>query len=964
MMKAKPYLFAALACLFMGCEMAEVVEWGADCPTDASLSLTYIGNSSCTPDNASACQLDGKTYNFSTNFDIRRCPKEYSVCKANKEDGNYHCEKDTKKGCADTQITCPRSDGTDDVDCIDPASLKTCGATSCESPGYGGQDCSEYGELSRCQYDDESKKYSCRCPNGALLCGKQCIDPNDAKTCGANDCDADNYGGTDCTAGKNLECQEDDRNQFSCQCRKDFILCDDTCINPSSDQKHCGAKGTCSGSDPESSDYAGENCESGDSICSSGKCACTAGQIWCVPDGSDSPRCVSPGDNETCGAHLSEDGIHCEANPCQDLFTCQINASEEYECQQSGCEENEQFCMVNEEKKCVSKYSTENCGHCNNDCKLLNYAHASVSGCEDNEGSPMCTFTCDEGYENCGSSFSPKCIDLKTSQQNCGKCENNCEEGLVCSDGSCSATVCQPNECMLNGSSCVNNDSQCGVECKNCKAEDPNAFCQNGACIITSCPKDTHPVFKNSQIVQCASNTVNACGKNTMTIHDSPEDCTKIGNAAEVNCLDSACIVVNCQPGYHLNKSKTACEANSNEACGATNSNSTVNCSTTITNSVTTACSGGSCTVSKCKDGHHLNATKTGCEANSDTSCGAIDSTTVQDCTSIANSNKVSCQAGKCTVSECKPTYHLNSSKTGCEANSKTSCAKVGSNAPQDCTKIANSSSVACTDGECVVSQCAGDYHLNSNKTGCAKNSTSSCAAANSNTPKDCTGIDNIANSSSVSCSSGKCAVSKCKSGYHLSSDKTKCDKNSNTSCAATDSNKAKDCTAGIEKVCVSGVCQCSKDNSTVLNYDKTACVHIACKGVPGIAKGRLITRNWYDGKDDYICDAVECVSGYKRQKQSTADAWSCRPKESKYQCIDKMGYKYTDDEGYCIAMNSAGTNGHSMCKSGYRHYIYACLPQNVCCGKLSNTSDSYYFQCTNCLAQGKTCNTTSGECK
>ncbi|MBQ9817942.1 MAG: hypothetical protein IJM59_10840 [Proteobacteria bacterium] len=1289
MMKAKPYLLAALACIFMGCEMAEVVDWGSDCPTDDSKSLTYIGKSTCTKDNASACQLDGKTYDFSTNFDIRRCPKEFSVCAVNEDDSNYHCEKDTKKGCADTQITCPRNDGTDDVDCIDPSSTKTCGATDCKSINYGGKDCSEYGELSRCQFSNDTEKYVCRCPNGALLCGTQCIDPNDPKYCGASDCDAENYGGIDC--------------------------------------------------------------EKGDAYCANGKCTCSAGSIWCSVNG-EPEKCVSPRENATCNAHLSEDGSTCEITPCDDNQSCTRNG-DVYSCSQYKCDDDQQLCDKEEEKQCIPKLDDDNCGNCNNKCSelLLSNAHGSTCTHTD-EGKYVCTYECNEGFENCGSAIEPNCVALNTFQH-CGACNHTCENNEACDPETktCIPTGCAPNECPLPGkdggeSECVMDDEHCGSNCQICSNVHENASCLNGTCVVSECNEGEHPVFEETLIIRCDPNTITSCAPKDIKVSEAPVDCTEtlanahevkcteegkcaavscepgfhlnkdnsaclantstlcgsgdssevvncdeeiadavetecvsnvcfakkcaegfhlssdlkmceandtskcapvdssdakdcsiVANAAqtecvngfckakqcmpgnhlsqdksecvansdslcgaidsnttvdcttlanadnavcesgscivnkckenyhiskdnkscvtntntscasasstneencqditnasstecdkgscivlecksgfhvspdnkscisnestkcappnggqEVNCNDAiidsavttcnagvcevvecavdhhpssdkkscikntatacasttssatvncnnkilnsatttcnkgvckvtncaanhhitnsdaisctansntqcgatsssttvncnttiihstttactsgACTVSNCESGFHLNSSKTACVETTAAACAATNSSSTIDCNTTIQNSATTSCSNGTCYVSKCASGFHLNSGKTACDANSQTSCAPTNSNSPTNCTSIANAVTTACStSGTCTVSKCKDNYHLNSGKTGCDANSQTSCAPTTSNSPTNCTAITNAITTACSSsGTCTVSKCKDNYHLNSGKTGCDANTQTSCAPTTSNSPVNCT---SIANSVTTACnSSGSCVVSKCANNYHLNSGKTGCDANSNTSCAATTSNSPVNCTSGIAKYCVSGSCQCSTDGSTVFNWNNSACVPKSCKGVPGVMAGSTLSTSWYDYHNtEFACNPSSCATDFKRVQQGgNVNAYACLPKESTYNCISTMGYKYKNSEGYCIGRkDGSGVNGHAHCKDNYRQYITACLHKDVCCGT-RNTSmgNSTDYLCTNCLANGKSCNMTSGTCQ
>ena len=69
-MKTRIYLFALIACIFMGCEMAEVVEWGDDCPgSNSEGELSYIGDESCTKSNSTSCRIEDKTYDQQNRVD-------------------------------------------------------------------------------------------------------------------------------------------------------------------------------------------------------------------------------------------------------------------------------------------------------------------------------------------------------------------------------------------------------------------------------------------------------------------------------------------------------------------------------------------------------------------------------------------------------------------------------------------------------------------------------------------------------------------------------------------------------------------------------------------------------------------------------------------------------------------------------------------------------------------------------
>ena len=374
------------------------------------------------------------------------------------------------------------------------------------------------------------------------------------------------------------------------------------------------------------------------------------------------------------------------------------------------------------------------------------------------------------------------------------------------------------------------------------------------------------------------------------------------------------------------------------------------------------------CAPNECKTGSGEDAK---C-SNDDERCGAE----CQNCKEL----QAHCNEGICAYDACGtdqyPVFDEQNNIIECSPITLQTCASPA-RTPEDavinCEAIQpeHAINISCSPaGKCVIEKCAAGFHLSRDNSLCVENTRSSCAPPDSNNPEDCSEILNIADPSSAGCSrEGKCIVSKCAAGYHIAPDLSGCTANSKTSCAKPDSSSAVDCTQNAyEKVCNSaGECKCSADGSTVLNYDKNACVDKVCTGIPGVKKGKALTKSWYNSNNkDYACNALECSSGYKRTKQSNVNAWTCRPKEKTYKCIEKMGYKYKDGDGYCKAMNpSTGKNGHAHCKKGYRHYILACLPQNVCCGtRHDNMNYSKDYLCTNCTAKGKTCNISKGSCE
>ncbi|MBQ9817949.1 MAG: hypothetical protein IJM59_10875 [Proteobacteria bacterium] len=858
-MRIKSLIIILVPLVLTSCEMASVVEWGSDCPGNSETGkLSYIGDEYCNAENTECHFFDTNdkesVYDFSIHFRLNRCPNEYPKCV--NEDDTYHCEAQTN--CAPNQFACELETGS--TLCVDPASTSTCGAQAdkCNEEYFGGQDCSMRGS-SICAYRDG--EYSCQCASGAKLCGSYCLSPAANETCGANDCDADNYGGDDCTEYEDVRTCRFSDGKYSCQCRDGDIMCDGKCVTPSTDPWHCGAKGACTSDDPEDDDYSGTNCDSGNGICSAGLCKCTSGQIWCSVNGEEQPRCVSPYDPETCGAQLLYETEECESIQCKKGQSCSFS-NDTFSCIQVECEESEHLCKIDGVRMCTPLSDPNNCGTCGMKCERRKGVHAHGNLCKSTGDDDYdCTLLCDEGYTNCkpDDDFDPECVDLNRDLDNCGECGKSCSLEESCIDGICKKTECLPTQCATkdanNKAICMNMDFMCGANCDNCFLIDEDSKCnvQQGKCAYTKCKNNQHPIYSGDQIVSCEDNSASACAPSASLPNDPIVDCnaSKPANVSSMDCSsDGTCIPVACAPGYHLNGH--TCEANSKTACGSTDG-----------------------AVKSCLGSH------------------------VED----ANCNN---------------------------------------------------------NGECIVTQCASGYHIHSNLTSCVQNSTEACAPPNRSDTTNCNTLSNV---ESAKCTSqGTCQVTNCKSGYHITdATQSSCSPTSASSCAATNSYSVKDCTTSYKKSCSGGTCVCA---SGVENYDNTACVNEACKGVPGIQSGNALTKSWFNHNySDYACNATSCLPGYKRQQQNNTEAWTCLPPSSQVNC-GSLGYLYTSSDGHCIAQHN-GKNGHAHCKDNYRHYILACLHKDVCCGT-RNTSMSLAtdFLCTNCLAQGKTCNISSGKCQ
>lgn len=75
------------------------------------------------------------------------------------------------------------------------------------------------------------------------------------------------------------------------------------------------------------------------------------------------------------------------------------------------------------------------------------------------------------------------CVDTTTSNNHCGKCDNECQDGSTCSDGQC---VCPNSAETYCGGKCVNTQTNAN-HCNGCGKECPVQTCTNGQCLQNVC---------------------------------------------------------------------------------------------------------------------------------------------------------------------------------------------------------------------------------------------------------------------------------------------------------------------------------------------------------------------------------------------------------------------------------------------------------------------------------------------
>ena len=641
-------------------------------------------------------------------------------------------------------------------------------ACTCDSP----ESCSEYSEsfkinacpkdIPTCHKTTNGDYYCIACSPNQVACSGICVDPNSNEHCGAkgecnsNDDSSPDYIGIKC--GPNYKCVEGECKEIV-ECASK-IYCDGNCLKiNSNDYDHCGAKGECSDDSPSSDNYKGKDCVGmmgNHAVCLDGECICTDGDV------NVNGICVDPTDNEYCGA---QDGVPGEK--CGETATCKSglcvcinegyvrvngicvdpnsnehcgatednpgeNCIENAHCVDGQCVCIEDYAMCGD--KCIeSKVSNFYCG-AKGTCDNPDESSANYQGkkCDKSAECIDGECICDENYIKCGE----ECVNPFLSNTHCGAkgaCNSEdpksndyqgaiCENDLKCGDGICLyQNGCQTNACSLN--SCINTDAQCGMQCMNCNdyGNIQSGFCKldKGICEITACKQNHHLNEDNSD---CEKNTLNACAPVTSNVTN---DCEAIENVGSVVCSEEgACAINQCKQGYHLNAAKTGCEANSDTLCAPVNSNEVKNCKTE-NNALEGKClENGTCSIIKCRENYHFNEPKTECDANTPTSCAPQDSNKIAQC---ANDTII----GTCTrdgLCDCTENGHLLDNGS-CEVDSERNCGKHGQKCPDD---------AFCSKGTCYAKE--GKCNSSTNSYLCS-DGTSICKPMYSKTDYQCVNL-------------------------------------------------------------------------------------------------------------------------------------------------------------------------------------------------------------------------------
>ena len=929
-------------------------------------------------------------------------------CMITRCEGNYHlesgvCVADSDVACGPSGVNCRELGGWQSGTCISGACVATrCATGFCLSGstcvdglansltcGTGGNACTKCGEGMAC-VSGSCTQSSCTsgicfyqgetCSNADDHCGTNCVNCNSADNASKGKCEAGACKIEKCALGYHLKgtagnyiCEMNDAEKCGKQdsavtvncktsnhatngvcnsngtcttisCEIGYHVSDGSCVPDS--ENACGTGATnCTTLDG----WAGGKCDKGvckaesckPSFCLSGS-TCVNGSSNALACGTTGGTCTSCGEHEACILGVCEVSS-CNANECfHNAEVCQngdthcgtscidcttVNHASNGTCNVTSGQCTIKACAVGYHLKgTAGNYSCEAnkptlCGKIDStvtvDC--TNSQHGTSGYCDSNGA---CVYTsCQTGYHV----KDGKCVGDTINA--CGAALTNCEAGGwqtgSCQNGVCVASACKSGYCLSDGT-CVNGSSNalaCGITGGACATCDSDKACVSGSCKTTTC--GANECFFEGNL---CSNTAEHCGKSCL-------NCNTENHAASGTCTASGtCSILTCAPGYH--RSGSTCVQNTAHACAKVDSETPVDC-TNSNNANDGYCNdNGECVYTSCNTGSHIEGGV--CVADTVTACGAART----NC-KVGGWKSGACVEGVCVASACNANYCL-SNGTCVDGSANSLACGISGSACLTC-----GSGKACVSGVCVQSSCSSNM--------CFFEGTT-CENSNTHCGKSCTNCNTANNAAEGVCNTttGLCTIKTCASGYHLSSDGSKCEQNTATSCGAVNSSTTKNCNR-LDENTEAGYCDAN--GSCVVTGCKLG-YHVkngVCeKDTPAVCGAALVNcevNGWQTGDcKNGVCVASACKSGY---------------------CLS---------EGACVNGNSnamaCGLTGGicKVCGSKEACVSGSCevseCDENVCYYNgttCQNANDHCGTSCTNCNTAGNaatgTCNTRTGKC-
>ncbi|MBI5535713.1 MAG: hypothetical protein HY898_23480 [Deltaproteobacteria bacterium] len=302
---------------------------------------------------------------------------------------------------------------------------------------------------------------------------------------------------------------------------------------------------------------------------------------------------------------------------------------------------------------------------------------------------------CDPGWANCDGDAASGCeTDITSSLSHCGDCGSSCV--LAHAVSSCSAGTCTIVSCNAGYADC-DGDAATGCEANTladpmhcgscgtvCPAQGATAVCNAGVCGVSNCPQGK---------ADCDGVSGNGCEVDTTA---SSQHCGFCKNScafpnATAKCVNSACQIDQCNPGYGN------CDGSQANGCETSTAGSTLHCG-----SCGHACSAGANASVACVSGGCVQVCNGGfgnCDGNDGNGCEADLVHSAQHCglctiSCQAAHGTAGCANGHCTVTSCVSgwTDCDGTASNGCETSTGASC----SSAPNACGQT-NSGWIDCS---------------------------------------------------------------------------------------------------------------------------------------------------------------------------------------------------------------------------------------------------------------------------
>ncbi len=596
----------------------------------------------------------------------------------------------------------------------------------------------------------------------------------------------------------------------------------------------------------------------------------------------------------------------------------------------------------------------------------------------------------------------------------------SCETGYNIVDGKCKANFecTDPNQHYYNGICNDNDIDNCGRHNYACASNVMGwkaGACVEGICVASACATgydveegrciaktsctnpDTH--YYNGA---CIANDLDNCGNHNYR-------CASMTGWQDGSCVEGVCLPSSCAVGYHLNDEETQCVADDAENCG----------------SVGNACGIGEvCTAGECSDNcgvGEVRCEKDGIVACADpntntTFCGADDTCSAYNTCGEGQA----CVNGACVQNSC------SGNTTLCSVNGENQCIALSGNNANHCgacnlkcadLKVVHATSNTCKSGKCQYScevgytncgtatmpecintdylkndpnhcgtcnmQCEADEYCNNGK--CMKSTctTNACLVDSvcKNLPNQCgtqcVNCNTANNAAAGTCSLGVCTITQCAEGYHLSTDKKKCEANTPNLCGSVTASTTTDCTKTNHAT--DGYCQnngtcyytaCAvgyhAENGKCVVDTPSACGagKVNCTGLAG----------WKDGKcDGGVCKATSCKSNYclsgttcvdgtYNSKACGVSGGACTSCNTNYACVSGSCKLSACNSTTCFWQGTSCNNSAEHCGKDCINCNYA---GHAAAGKCSSGGTCSITECAigYHLSSGKCVANTSTAC-